>query len=93
MNKSRKRKRNKKDGLTPRFLFLINRSLVMRDVIIGVVVVLLFMGFLISIAMFVSQVLASIGTTVPVIIVVAITVFWIVVIVYRIIEVIIRNLK
>lgn len=65
----------------------------MRDAIIGVVVVLLFMGLLISIAMFVSQVLDSIGTTVPTIIVVAITVFWIVVIVYRIVEAIIKSLK
>lgn len=76
-----------------RTLFLIYRSLVMRDAIIGVVVVLLFMGLLISIAMFVSQVLDSIGTTVPAIIVVAITVFWVVAIVYRIIEAIIRSLK
>lgn len=65
----------------------------MRDAIIGVVVVLLFMGLLISIAMFVSQVLDLIGTTVPVVIVVAITVFWVVVVVYRIIEAIIRSLK
>lgn len=76
-----------------RTLFLIYRSLVMRDAIIGVAVVLLFMGLLISIAMFVSQVLDSIGTTVPAITVVAITVVWVVAIVYRIIEAIIRSLK
>lgn len=65
----------------------------MRDAIIGVVVVLLFAGLLISIAMFVSQVLDLIGTTVPVVIVVAITVFWVVAIVYRIVEAIIKSLK
>ena len=65
----------------------------MRDAIIGVVVVLLFAGLLISIAMFVSQVLDLIGTTVPVVIVVAITVFWVVAVVYRIVEAIIRSLK
>lgn len=81
------------DGLTPPTLFLINRSLVMRDAIIGVVVVLLFAGLLISIAMFVSQVLDLIGTTVPVVIVVAITVFWVVAVVYRIVEAIIKSLK
>lgn len=65
----------------------------MRDAIIGVAVVLLFAGLLISVAMFVSQVLDLIGTTVPVVIVVAITVFWVVVVVYRIVEAIIRSLK